>query len=412
MTPIVDDSPSSAQDESVVITGVGVVSPLGLSAGELTRRFCSGESAVRPLAGLGFAGALGAQVEEIPLDALAGEARARAGRLDRVSRLFLSAAHLAVTSANLVIDDSNAERCGLSFGTGFGCLLTNAEYNQKVNDQGLAAASPRLFAATVSSAAAGEVSIALGIKGPNVTAHMGFAAGLGAVGYGFDLIRTGKADVVLAGGADALGAALVHGLADMGLVKSERAVPFRDAQPGVYSSEGAMVAVLESSAHAQRRGARAWVRVEGYAAGFEPTLTRRNREATGITATLRRALVASGRAAGEIDLIMTSAHATPLDDTERAALGGVFGTVRPPLLLAPKMAWGESFAAAPVLALALATALVGPEAPALADGLAFQLTATGVRPARAEGAPRARLAMVHGLCYSGASVALVVARQE
>src|SRR5439155_3593013 len=130
----------------------------------------------------------------------------------------------------------------LSFGTGFGCLLTDAAYYQKVVEHGLAAASPRLFAYTVSSAAAGEVSIALGVKGPNVTTHMGFAAGLGAVGYGFDLIQMGKADVVLAGGADVIGPALVTALQDMDLLKPRSAArPFRDAVPGVYPSEAAVV---------------------------------------------------------------------------------------------------------------------------------------------------------------------------
>ena len=169
--------------------------------------------AVGPLSGMGVDGARGAAVVEIPLDIIPADKRTHTGRLDRLCRLFLSAAYLAVDAAALRIDEEDAERMGLSFGTGLGCLLTNAEYNQKLVAHGPAAASPRLFAYTVSSAAAGEVSIALGIKGPNVTAHAGLAAGLQAIGYGFDLIRTGKADVVLAGGADALGEALVRGLA-------------------------------------------------------------------------------------------------------------------------------------------------------------------------------------------------------
>src|SRR6185295_702351 len=110
-----------------------------------------------------------------------------------------------VGDAGLPLDLDAGERTGLCFGTALGCLLTNAEYYDKIVEQGPSAASPRLFAYTVSSAAAGEVSIALGIHGPNVTQHVGFAAGLGAVGYGFDLIEMDRADVVLAGGADANG---------------------------------------------------------------------------------------------------------------------------------------------------------------------------------------------------------------
>jgi hypothetical protein len=109
----------------------------------------------------------------------------------------------------------------------------------------------------VSSTAAGEVSIALGIKGPNVTRHEGLAAGLGALGYGLDLLQTRKADAVLAGGGDAGGPALTTALADMGLLKEPRTRAARIATktPGLYPSEGAVVAVLERAAGraAQRR---------------------------------------------------------------------------------------------------------------------------------------------------------------
>ena len=108
------------------------------------------------------------------------------------------------------------------------------------------------------------MSIAFGIHGPNVTAHFGLAAGLGAVGYGFDLIQAGKADAVLAGAADATGPALVDGLRDMGLLKTRaRSRPFVDTTPGVWPSEAAVVVVLERLDLARRRGARVWGCIEG-----------------------------------------------------------------------------------------------------------------------------------------------------
>ena len=418
MTPSLGVPQSTSDSSSVVITGLGVVSPLGASAETLARRVCAGHSAVGALADMGVEGVCGAQVADIPLDAVPAEARRRVGRLDRLCRLFLSATSLAVESAGLKISAAEADRYGLSFGTGFGCLLSDAEYNQKVTEHGPAAASPQLFAYTVSSAAAGEVSIAFGIKGPNLTVHMGFAAGLGAIGYGFDLIRMGKADAVLAGGADALGPALVRGLADMGLLKplavgGLHPVPFRDVVPGVYPSEGAVVVVLERRDHARRRGARCWARLEGYAAGFEPSLTRRSRRSAGIGTTFRRALAASGHDPAAIDLVLASAHATALDTAERDALAGVFDGAASPLLFAGKAAWGECFGADGVLSLALATALLQPPPPSLADHVALELHGATVRSAE-NARPRlhaARLAMVHSLCYSGPTVALVLARE-
>jgi 3-oxoacyl-[acyl-carrier-protein] synthase II len=400
---------------AAVITGLGVVSPLGSSVQELTRgvahagaRLSAGH--VEPFS------AGGASVTDIPISAIPLDKQARIGRLDRLCRVFLSAAYLAVDAAGLRIADPEGigpERVGLSFGTGLGCLLTNAEYSRKVVEQGPTAASPRLFAYTVSSAAAGEVSIALGIKGPNVTAHMGFAAGLGALGYGLDLIAMGKADAVLAGGADVIGPALVDGLRDMGLLKSPgQARPFSDAVPGVYPAEGAVVAVLESPAGARRRGARVWAQVDGYAAGFEPTLTRPVREAPGIVATMRRALTLSGHVAADVGAVFCSAHGTPLDEVERAALAEVFGPTHAPVLLAPKAVLGEAFAASGVLAVALVAGLFSSKA-LLPSGVAFSIDgrplATVEASRRLHSAP---VVMVNAVCYSGNIVSLLLATNE
>ena len=398
--------------DSVVVTGLGVVSPLGFSGTEVAARLCRGEHAVQPFTDPRVGPWLGATITEVPVEAIPPDQRAHVGRLDRFSRLFLSAASLAVENAGLQIRDDEAERIGLSFGTGFGCLLTNAEYNLKLVERGPTAASPRLFAATVSNAAAGEVSIALGIKGANVTLHAGLAAGLQAIGYACDLIRLGKADVVLAGGADALGAALLHGLADMGLLKSQIGVPFGESLPGVCPSEGAAVVVLESDTHARRRGAQRWARIAGYAAGFEPSLTRRDRQATTIAATMRRVLDLSGYDAAAVDLLLASAHATAVDRTELSALGEVFADSQRAVIFAPKAAWGETFGAHGALALAVASAVVR-QRPEVADHVAWDLLGNPVAGATATArVGRAQVAMVHALCYSGVTVALMLAREE
>ena len=361
-----------------MITGLGVVSPLGNSVGELTRRWRAGERAHSDADG-------GVTIETIPLDAVPEDTRARTGRLDRICRLFLAASFLAIDDAALRIAPADAERVGLSFGTGLGCLLSDAEFYEKVIEQGAAAASPRVFAYTVSSAAAGEVSIALGIHGPNVTSHMGLAAGLGAIGYGYDLIQAGKADVVLAGGADANGAALVRALRDMRLLKqADEARPFRDAVAGVWPSEGAVVAVLERADRAAARRAPARACIAGYAAGFEPTLASRAPAGDGIVSTLRRAIVAGERSPNEVATVFVSAHGTPLDACERAALREVLGAPERELI-ATKQQLGDTFAASGPLSLALAVGLLH-EAPSPI------------------GAP----VLISSLCYSGNVVGMVL----
>jgi 3-oxoacyl-[acyl-carrier-protein] synthase II len=381
----------------VVITGAGIVSPLGHTVEEVAARVRRGDGALQPLAALGFPDTLGAIVD-IPLDCIPTERRMRIGRLDRLCRLFLTAAYLALDDARLQIGAGEAERAGLSFGTGLGCVLTNAEYNQKLVEHGPAAASPRLFAYTVSSAAAGEVSIALGIRGPNVTSHAGLAAGLQAIGYGADLIRLGKADVVLAGGADALGEALVRGLADLGLVGSRDGA---GVESGMTPAEGAAVLVLESAEHARRRGAHVRTSVRGYAAGFEPTLPRREGVPDGISNTMRRALAASGVDASDVDVVIRGAHAGTAGALEARALQEVFGNAQP-VTVAPKAAWGETFGADGALSVALASVLLDDPRPHANHRRATRRTAPGPSP----------LALVHSLCYSGPSVALVLAREE
>jgi 3-oxoacyl-[acyl-carrier-protein] synthase II len=395
------------ENDAVAITGLGVVAPLAASHEELARRFAAGER-VNGSPALDRCGSL---AEHIPLDVVPENTRGHVGRLDRYCQLLLAASHLAVGSARLEAATYEPTRTGLVFGTGLGCLLTNEEYFRRVIEGGVRAASPRLFAYTVSSTAAGEVSIALGIKGPNVTRHEGLAAGVGALGYGFDLLQTGKADAVLAGGGDVNGPALVAALAEMKLLKDlDRSRPFHDETPGVYPAEGAVVAVLERAADARRRGARALATITGYASGFEPTLTRAAPSTEGLVATVRRALAPARRDADEVDLVLASAHGTRVDETERAALAEALGRGSNAMLLASKSSFGESFGAAGLLDVALAAGLWQAQ-PRLVDGVAHDLGGAVLPGDEAQRRiERARVALVHSLCTSGNVVALVLER--
>lgn len=410
-----------------VITGVGLVSPLGAGLARATRQFAAGKAAEVRDGGM--------YVDEVPLDLVPADRRARLGRLDRLSRFFVSASHLAVHDAELVPDRLDAERFGLSFGTGLGCLLADEEYYRRILEKGLAAASPQLFAYTVSSAAAGEVSIAFGIKGPNVTSHFGTAAGAGAIGYGADWIREGTADVVLAGGADVIGAPLVEALRDMDLLKGpDRARPFIDAVPGVCPAEAAVVFVLESVDHARRRGARVRARVHGWTAGFEPTMTRRQIDPRGITTTLRRALRDAGVAPSEVASVFASAHGTPVDAAEHDALREVLPDSGA-TVLAPKVLHGDCFGASSAVAAALAVglwtylpetiewpgslgslrslqslqSLESPASPGASRGTSGTPGTAATQAAKRDGGsivPGA--ALVSSLCYSGNVVGLVL----
>lgn len=401
-------------EAAVVLTGVGVVSPLGCSLAEVTQRFAAGDSGIGAVDAGTPAGTVAAVVADIPLDGIPEGTLRRVGRMDRITRMFLAASCRAAAASALDLGREDLDRVGLVFGTGLGCLLTNGAYFEKVIESGPAAASPQLFAYTVSSAAAGEVSIALGIRGANVTLHAGLPAGLHAIGRAADLIRLGRADVVLAGGGDALGPALLQVLDDMRLLKRTVPVPFADAHPGIVPGEAAAVVVLESAAHAAARGARPLARIAGWASGFEPTLTKRERQSTGIDAVLTRALASAALRASDTGVVFVSAHGTRLDAVEATAISRLYATAPAPLIVAPKTRLGECFGASGVLALVLAAGFLATPPSRLAAGLAFELRGGGVAPAGDGAAPFAhtRAALIHSLCYSGTSVAAVVAVPE
>jgi 3-oxoacyl-(acyl-carrier-protein) synthase len=223
------------------------------------------------------------------LEALPDPVRARAARTERVTQLAFSAVAPALAMAGLAATDGDPRPwIGLVLGTAFGCFLTNAAFQRRLATGGPAAASPRLFAATVSNAAAGELAIAYRLGGPAITLTAGGVAGLAALGHALDLLRAGHAEVLVAGGMDAVDAPLERWIRAGGLGSDAPA------------AEGAAVVVLERAAHARGRGATAHAIVHDYTLGFEPD------------AAARRASPRSGfAAAGVFDLLACLAELAP-----------------------------------------------------------------------------------------------------
>ena len=193
------------------------------------------------------------------LGGLPDAVRARAARTERVTQLAFSAIGPALAMAGLAtLDGDPRPMLGIVLGTAFGCFLTNAAYQRRLAEGGPGAASPRLFAATVSNAAAGEVSIAYRLGGPAVTLTAGGVAGLVAIAHAVDLLRGGQADALVAGGMDAADVALERFVAAGGL-----------AAPTPIG-EGAAMLVLERAGVARARGAKPLARIVDTTLGFAP----------------------------------------------------------------------------------------------------------------------------------------------
>jgi 3-oxoacyl-[acyl-carrier-protein] synthase II len=279
------------------------------------------------------------------LDDLAEPVRARAARTERVSQLALAAADAALLDAGLrLVDGEPRAGIGVVIGTAFGCFLTNAAYQHRVAAGGSAAASPRLFAATVSNAAAGEIGVAYRLGGPAITLTAGGAAGLVALGHAADLLQAGQAGALVAGGVDAAGDALAAWQRAGGL----------DA--GRPSAEAAALLVLERPDAAAARGARVRGTILGHAAGFE-----QEPEAPDAGAALAAAVAAAlaDACVPPSDVAAVALGAPPrLAALEARAIETLRGAAR----LAPKDAGGESFGASGPLGLLAALHAVAPGA--------------------------------------------------
>ncbi|HLY37216.1 MAG TPA: beta-ketoacyl synthase N-terminal-like domain-containing protein [Candidatus Binatia bacterium] len=195
--------------------------------------------------------------DDAALAPLAEPLRTRALRAERVTRLVLVAGSRALELAGLAVDAGPPRvDVGVVLGTMLGCFLTNAAYAERLAEAGPPGASPRLFAATVSNAAAGELAIACRLGGPTATLSAGRASGLVALGHAVDLVRDGRATTIVAGGADATGEAATRWT--------------RDAALGLAPGDAAALAVLEPLAVARARGAAILGTLLGWGAAFEP----------------------------------------------------------------------------------------------------------------------------------------------
>jgi 3-oxoacyl-[acyl-carrier-protein] synthase II len=192
-----------------------------------------------------------------PDDALPEPIRTRALRAERLTQLVLAAGGGALADAGLAATEGPPRPgVGVVVGTAFGCFLTNAVHAERVAMAGPAAASPRVFAATVSNAAAGELGIAYRLGGPAVTLSAGRASGLLALGYAADQLAGAGLAAIVAGGADSRGDTLDAWIDAAGF------------RLGATTADGAALAVLEPLGAARARGARPRATLAGWAAGF------------------------------------------------------------------------------------------------------------------------------------------------
>ncbi len=352
---------------NVVITGIGVLSPIGQGRRAYWDALEGGMTGFGPITLFDtspFPVTTAGEIAAFDAASFLGKKGLR--DLDRSTRLVCSAARLALEDSGLIPSENNARSLGVAIGATFGSLHSIAQFDRSGLLEGPRFVNPSHFPNTVINSPASQVSIRLGIKGFNATLSTGFCAGLDAVSYATDSIRMGRTEAVLAGGVEELCEEtfrLFHILGQLSGGNGSAPVgrPFDAGRDGFVLSEGSAVLVLEEEGHAAARGAAALAVVRGCGNAFDP-------DAEGTFAHagegLKRAIVAAlGNARmspTEIDCVCSGANGSPaMDRLEASVLAGVFGEHAGKLPVnAVKSMIGESFSASGALILAAAAAAV------------------------------------------------------
>jgi 3-oxoacyl-[acyl-carrier-protein] synthase II len=335
----------------VVITGLGVVSSIGIGVDAFLSGLREGRSGVKPITAFdtnGFAYANACEITDFDPAELIEETDP--DRLGRASQLSVAAARMAVQDAHLPLDQLRARRALVSVGTTNGESRDFDDITGVEVDRGFPhvdpAVSRRVGAGRLSSSIVRELGL-LDVEA--VTIPTACAAGNYAIGYGFDAIRSGDVDVALSGGADALCRKTFAGFYRLGTIAPDVCQPFDINRKGILTGEGAGILLMESLESAVARGARVYAEVLGYGLNcdaYHPVAPDRD--------SIVRCIELAHRDAGirPSDVDYVSAHGTGTkanDVTEAAAIRKVFGE-KPPSTISIKAMIGHTMGAASALA--------------------------------------------------------------
>jgi 3-oxoacyl-[acyl-carrier-protein] synthase II len=319
----------------VVITGIGLVTPLGVGTAASWEALCCGRSGVGPITRFdagGFDTRIAAEVKGFrAADFLP---RKLAARAEPFVAFACAAARMALEDAGIAIVPAGAERIGVVLGCGLGGLSLLEANCRLISERGPQRVSPFFIPMMISNMAAGLIAMEIGARGPNLTLSTACAAGTHAVGEAAAMIRYGQADTVVAGGTEALVApTCIAGFCAMRALSTRNAAPAQASRPfdrdrdGFVVGEGAGILILECLDQALDRGARIYAEVAGYGSSCDAYhLTQPPPDAGGAVGCMRTALADAELLPENIDYINAHGTGTPLNDVvETRAIKSVFG---------------------------------------------------------------------------------------
>lgn len=319
----------------VVVTGVGAVTPLGLTAEDSFDKIKKGISGIGPLSHIDssiYNVKVAAEVNNFkPEDYMDGK---EAKRMGRFTQLAVAASKMAVKDAELTIDENNANRVGVWIGSGIGGLGEFEEQHIKFLEKGVRRVSPFIIPMLIPDLAAGRVSIELGAKGINSCTVTACASGANSIGDAFKVIQRGDADVMITGGTEAaITPMTVAGFSNMTALSANpdsktASRPFDKNRNGFVIGEGAGILVLEELEHALARNAVIYGEIAGYGAtGDAFHITTPAPEGEGGQRSMIMALQDAELKPEAVDYINAHGTSTQYNDLyETQAIKAVFGS--------------------------------------------------------------------------------------
>ena len=322
-------------ERRVVITGLGLVTPLGIGTEETWTALCAGTSGVGEITRFDtseYATKIAAEVKGFKAEDFLPKKEAR--RTEHFIAYAIAASRMAVEDARLTINAENAGRIGVLTGCGLGGLQMLEATALVVQNAGPRRVSPFFIPMMIGNMAAGMISIHLGAKGPNASVATACAAGAHAVGDAYDTIRLGRADAMITGGVESVVTpTCIAGFGAMKALSTRNDDPTRASRPfdrdrdGFVVGEGSGILILESLEHALDRGARIYAEMAGYGmSGDGYHMTSPSPDGEGAARCMQAAIDDARIKPADIGYINAHGTSTPLNDLyETRAIKTVFG---------------------------------------------------------------------------------------
>ena len=318
----------------VVVTGLGLITPLGTGVEKTWNALCAGKSGIRRITKFdpsGYACQIAGEVTDFdPADYIE---KKEIKKMDTFIQYAVGASQMAVDDAGFKVSPESADRVGVYIGSGIGGLQAIEAFHKVLLEKGPDRVSPFFIPMVIINLASGQVSMRIGARGPNSCAVTACATGNHCIGDAFRIIERGDADVMVAGGAEAAITPLgVAGFASARALSTRNDDPERASRPfdkerdGFVLGEGAGVLVLEELESARRRGARIYAEILGYGMTADAHhITAPPEDGHGAVRCMRRALEDAGLPPDAIGYVNAHATSTMADRIETNAIKQVFG---------------------------------------------------------------------------------------